>query len=73
MYQPGILAQQNNLAISRGGAKCAPFASASSLFSEAAATEVEVIYMLGHFWQVGLSMPDEAYLFHKQLCILSAA
>lgn len=64
--------QQNNLAISRGGAKCAAFASASSLLPEDAATEVAIIYMLSHCWQVGLSMPEEAYLFHKQLCILSA-
>lgn len=44
MHQPEILMQQkNNLGTSRGVAKGAAFASASSFFSEAAATEMELV------------------------------
>lgn len=73
MSQSETLMQQNTSETSRGVAKGAAFASASSFFSEAAATEEELMYIVGHCWQVGLSMPNEAYLFHKQLCVLGAA
>lgn len=74
MHQPDILMQQKDyLGTSRGVVKGAAFASASSLFSEAAALAKNLVYIVLPCWQICLSMPDEAYLFHKQLRIFSAA